>query len=371
MNAFGRRLRIQLFGESHGPGVGAVLDGVPPGLPIEVARIQADLDARRPGTSALVSQRKEEDRVRILSGTFGGHATGAPLALWIENQDADSKPYEATRHLPRPGHADWTSHAWSRGFADPRGGGHASGRLTAPLVAAGAVAQRILDAHGIAVGAHLHEVAGVGGPPHAHDAATMAARAARSPLRTAHAESEAEFTRTIEEARKSQDSVGGVIEFAADGLPVGLGDPLFDSVESLLAHLLFAIPAVKGVDFGAGFAATHMRGSQHNDPFDVRDGRVVQRTNNAGGILGGRTTGTTLRGRVAVKPTSTLPGRVQETVDLETMAATPLRETGRHDPCIAIRAVPAVQAAVRLVLADLVLQGYQDGILDVPDWRKA
>lgn len=370
MNQFGRHLRLAILGESHGEGVGCVVDGVPAGLPIDLARIQADLDLRRPGQSPLVSQRNEPDRVRILSGVFQGHATGAPLALWIGNADAASKPYAETHHLPRPGHADWTQHEWSHGFADPRGGGHASGRLTAPIVAAGAIAQVMLDAHGISCAAHLHQVGPLAGPPHAHSASDLLARVPASPLRTGHKGLEAEFANAIDAARRDLDSLGGVVEFVADGLPVGLGDPFFDSVESNLAHLLLAIPAVKGVDFGAGFHAAAMRGSEHNDPFEVKAGHVQSATNNAGGVLGGRTTGAPIRGRVAIKPTSTLPGRPQATVDLDTLEPATLTSTGRHDPCIAIRAVPVVQAAVRLVLADFVLQAYMEGNLSPPQRSK-
>ena len=358
------------FGESHGEGVGVVLDGVPAGLPVDTEALQADLDLRRPGQSGLVSQRREPDVPRILSGIYQGRATGAPMAIWIQNADANPKPYEATRHLPRPGHADWPNHVWSKGFEDPRGGGHSSGRLTAPLVAAGTVAQTLLDAHGIVCAAHLHQVGEICGPAYAADARTLMAQVAKSPVRTGHKELEAAFIQRIEAARRTQDSVGGVIEFVADGVPAGLGDPFFGSVESRLAALLFSIPAVKGVDFGAGFAAAAMAGSAHNDPFTLQDGKVMPATNNAGGILGGRTSGAPVRGRVAVKPTSSLPGRPQQTVDLDAMEPATLDLAGRHDPCIAVRAVPVVQAALRIVMADFVLQACQEGLLVPRDWRR-
>ncbi|MCA1819724.1 MAG: chorismate synthase [Halobacteriales archaeon] len=368
MNSFGRRFRIQLFGESHGEGVGVVLDGVPPGLPVDLARLQADLDARRPGSSPLVSQRREPDAPRILSGTYQGRATGAPLCIWIGNRDAQPKPYAETAHLPRPGHADWTNHEWSRGHNDPRGGGHSSGRLTAPLVAAGSLAQVLLDAHGVACAAHLHQVGDLAGPTVELAARTMSDLARASSIGTAHKELEGPFATRIEDARRDRDSLGGIVAFVADGLPPALGDPFFDAVESHLAHLLFAVPAVKGVEFGAGFAAAAMRGSEHNDAYAVEDGRVRTATNHAGGILGGRTTGAPLRGRVAVKPASSLPGRPQETVDLATLAPATITTTGRHDPCIAVRAVPVVQACLRIVLADFVLQAYQEGHLAAKVW---
>ncbi|HEX2066827.1 MAG TPA: chorismate synthase [Candidatus Thermoplasmatota archaeon] len=354
MNQFGRCFRLSLFGESHGPGVGVVVDGVPPGLPLDGAFLQADLDRRRPGASALVSQRREPDAARILSGTFEGRTTGAPVCVWIENQDADGRPYAAARHVPRPGHADWTEHARAQGFNDPRGGGHASGRLTAPLVAAGALARLALGPS-IQVAAHLHHVGVHAGPQDALDAKRMAEGAAASPVFTAHRALEGQFMAAIEAARRDRDSVGGVVEFVVEGLPVGLGEPFFDSVESKLAHLLFAIPAAKGVEFGAGFGAARLRGSQHNDAYTVRDGRVAPASNHAGGALGGRTTGEPLRGRVAFKPTSTLPGRPQPSVDLRTLEPAELAMAGRHDPCIAVRAVPVVEACVRIALADLLL----------------
>ena len=361
MNAFGRRFRVSLFGESHGAGVGVLIDGVPSGLALDEAGLQDDLDARRPGASALTSQRREPDNPRILAGTFKGHTTGAPVCIWIENHDVQSKPYEKAAGLLRPGHADWPSHVWSKGFHDPRGGGHSSGRLTAGLVAAGTLAQRILDPLGIRCAAHLHQVGDLAGPRHTHGTATMLEQVPGSPVYTAHKTLEARFVQAIEGARKAKDSIGGVVEFAAEGVPVGLGDPIADNVESLLAHILFAVPAVKGVEFGAGFASSAMRGSQHNDPYALRNGKIVPSSNHAGGILGGRTTGVPLIGHVAIKPASSI-FQPQQTVDLATGKEATLELTGRHDPCIAIRAVPVVQACLRIALADLVLLGREQGV---------
>jgi chorismate synthase len=362
MNQFGERFRLSLFGESHGEGVGVVMDGVPPGLSLSAKDLQADLDQRRPGQSRFVSARREPDVPRILSGVHNGRSTGAPLCVWIENRDAQSKPYEKSANVPRPGHADWVSHVWSRGFADLRGGGHFSGRLTAPLVAAGTVAQKMLGSTGIVAAAHLHQVHDVAGPVNAWDARAIARKAAASSLHTAHAASLGKrFANTIESARKAGDSVGGIIEFRAEQVPVAWGAPFFGSFESQLAHLLFAVPAVKGVSFGAGFAAAAMKGSQHNDPYRMEKGKVAVDRNNAGGILGGLTTGAPVWGHVAVKPSSSifLP---QETVDLSTGKDTVLELTGRHDPCIAVRAVPVVQACLRIVLADFLLLARQQGL---------
>jgi chorismate synthase len=361
MNTFGRLFRVSLFGESHGAGVGVLMDGVPPGLPLDVARLQKDLDARRPGTSLLVSQRKEPDVPRILSGVLDGKATGAPVAVWIENRDAQSKPYRDLARIPRPGHADWVNQVWSRGHADLRGGGHSSGRLTAGLVVAGTVAQALLDGAGITCAAHLHQVGSTAGEPGKATAAAMRKAVPKSPVHTAHAKLGKEFAATIEKARRAGDSVGGVVEFRAEGLPVGLGDPIVDALESTIAHLLFAVPAVKGVSFGAGFASSAMSGSQHNDPYEVRKGRVRPASNHAGGILGGRSTGAPLWGHVAIKPASSIfvP---QRTADVESGKPATLELTGRHDPCIAVRAVPVVQACLAIALADAVLIARSHGV---------
>lgn len=361
MNTFGRQLRLSLFGESHGAGVGVLLDGVPAGLPVDEAAVHRDLAARRPGASNLVSQRQEADEPVIMSGVMRGRATGAPLCIWVANRDADSKSYRDRARIPRPGHADWVNLEWSKGHADLRGGGHSSGRLTAGLVAAGTIAQAILDPLGITCAAHLHQVGRRGGPINAHKAKAMRARAEKSALHTAHHQLEKSFRLAIERVRRAGDSVGGVVEFCADGLPIGLGDPWFDSMESTLSHLLFAVPAVKGVSFGAGFAAAGLRGSQHNDSYTLRKRRVTPASNHAGGVLGGRTTGAPIWGHVAVKPASSI-FQPQKTMDLQTRRPTTLRLSGRHDPCIAVRAVPVVQACVAFALADAVLLGRQQGI---------
>jgi chorismate synthase len=361
LNTFGRLFRVSLFGESHGLGVGVLVDGVPPGVPIDEARLRKDLAARRPGRSPLASQRQEPDEPRVLSGVLDGHATGAPVCVWIENRDAQSKPYRDLGRTPRPGHADWVNQVWSKGHADLRGGGHSSGRLTAGLVAAGTLAQALLDGIGVTAAAHLHQVGDLGGKAGSVDAKAMLRAVPKSPVHTAYRQLETRFAAAVEAARKAKDSIGGVVEFRAEGLPVGLGDPIVDSLESTLAHLLFAVPAVKGVSFGAGFAAAAMKGSEHNDPFEAKGGKVRPATNHAGGILGGRSTGAPLWGHVAVKPTSSifLP---QATVDLETGKPATLELTGRHDPCIAIRAVPVVKACIAIALADAVLLARSQGV---------
>ncbi len=359
MNTFGRRLRMHIMGESHGEGVGIVLDGVPPGLVIDEALIQRRMDERRPGQNRLTTQRSEADAVRFLTGVLDGHTTGAPVTLWIDNEDTRSKDYSHLRRTPRPGHSDWVAGVWAHGFQDHRGGGHYSGRLTAPLVAAAALLEPWLAEAGITVGAHVHQISALVGPDDELTVDAMAA-ARDSLVHTAHASMDAAFAEVVEAARNDRDSLGGVIAWRAEGIPVAWGDPLFDSVESHLAHLLFSIPAVKGVDFGDGFASAAMKGSEHNDAYAKDGDRIVTTSNHSGGILGGRTTGMPLWGRVAIKPTSSI-FQPQQTVDLETGDTVTLDLKGRHDPCIAIRAAPVVRACILLGLADLMLLARQEG----------
>ncbi len=321
MNAFGRLFRVQILGESHGPCVGVLLDGCPVGLPLSEEDFGPDLERRRGGGAPGTTPRREEDRPRIESGLFEGRTTGAPLLLLIQNADVDSSAYDALRHTPRPGHADWVAREKFGGFADPRGGGHFSGRLTAALVAAGVVAKKAIAP--VRVDARLLEVGG-----------------------------EADAAAAVSRALAEKDSVGGIVECRAEGLPAGLGEPFFDSVESLIAHAAFAIPAVKGIEFGAGFASARMRGSQCND--EILDAGGTTRTNHAGGVNGGITNGNPLIFRVAVKPTSSIP-RPRKTVDLRTGKTVEITVGGRHDACIALRVPPVLEAAAALVLADLLL----------------
>ncbi len=365
MNAFGRRLRCQILGESHGSGVGMLLDGVPPGLLVDEAAIATRMAQRRPGQNTLTTQRSEADEVQIRSGVFEGHTTGAPVLLWIDNTDTRSKDYSELRRKPRPGHSDLVADLWARGHHDHRGGGHYSGRLTAPIVAAAALIAPMLEDAGIQVGAHLHTITGFdghdGGPVDGEhwgpaDVATGNAAVAKSQVHTAHSELEDAFAQAIDAARRDGDSLGAVVAWQVEGVPPAWGDPFFDSIESRVAHMLFSIPAIKGVSFGAGFRAAAMRGSQHNDPI-VPGGT---RTNWAGGILGGRSTGMPIWGHAAIKPTSSI-FQEQDTIDLEAGEATTLTLKGRHDPCIGIRAVPVIRAAVELVMADFLLLARQEG----------
>ncbi len=320
MNTFGRIFRLHMLGESHGRLVGVLLDGCPAGLPLSEEDFTNDLDRRRPG-AAGTTPRRDPDRPVIASGIFRGYTTGAPLLIWFENRDTRPGDYERFKQVPRPGHADYTALVKYGGFADHRGGGHFSGRLTLGLVAAGVVAKKLLAP--VKVTASLVEA---GGQP--------------------------DIEQAVQQALQDQDSIGGIVECRVSGLPAGLGEPFFDGMESVLSHILFSIPAIKGVEYGAGFAAAGMRGSEHNDPFTGTDGKTA--TNHAGGINGGISNGNELVLRLAVKPTSST-SRPQQTIDLSSSKMTELKIGGRHDACIALRVPVVAEAAVAVVLADLMM----------------
>lgn len=354
-NTFGSSVTVTLFGESHGGAIGAVLDGMAPGIPVDEEFLASRMRLRQ-GPPALSTARREPDKVNILSGVFEGRTTGTPITLLIENTDTRSGDYAAMRHLPRPGHADYTALCKYHGFADPRGGGHFSGRITAGLVAAGAVALSALAGRGIRIGTHIASCAGIKDRPFRDlDGDVTALRDAElGVLDPAAAEA---MCRAIGAARAEGDSVGGVLETAVLGMPAGVGEPWFDTVEGILSHMLFSIPAVKGVEFGDGFALADMRGSEANDPFRMQNGQIVTETNRAGGILGGITSGMPLLVRTAVKPTPSIL-REQRTVDLTAGKDAPLTVVGRHDPAIVHRARVVVDSAVALALCDLLALRY-------------
>ena len=354
---FGNILRVSVFGQSHGKAVGVVVDGLPAGEAIDLEELQRFLDRRRPGTGPLSTARKETDVPEFLSGLEGGKTCGAPLCAVIKNADQHSKDYGELADKPRPGHADFTAWAKWGGHADMRGGGHFSGRLTAPLCVAGGIAKQILARRGIFVGAHLASVAGICDRPFPlHPTAALFEEVAAKPFPVLDEAAGERMRAAILEAKNDLDSVGGVIECAAAGLPAGLGEPMFGGVENRLAAALFGIPAVKGVEFGEGFRAAELRGSENNDPFTVEDGEIRAESNRAGGILGGITTGMPLVLRAAVKPTPSI-GRPQKTVRLSAMEASELTIHGRHDPCVAHRAVPVAEAVTAAVLLDMLLEG--------------
>ena len=354
---FGKLIKVSVFGQSHGRAIGVVVDGLPAGEAVDLTELQAFLDRRKPGKSPLSTARKESDAPTFLSGLENGKTCGAPLCAVIENGDQHSGDYAGLTDTPRPGHADYTANLKWGGHADLRGGGHFSGRLTAPLCIAGGIAKQILSRRGVFVGAHLKEVAGIPDAPFPpRPTADLFAQIAAKPFPVLDDGAGEAMRSAILAAREALDSVGGVVECAAVGLPAGLGDPMFDGIENRLAAALFGIPAVKGLEFGDGFAAARARGSENNDPFVLRDGAVATESNHAGGILGGITTGSPLVLRAAFKPTPSI-ARPQRTVRLSAMEETELEIRGRHDPCIAHRAVPVVEAVTAAVLLDLLLEG--------------
>ena len=354
---FGNILRVSVFGQSHGKAIGVNIDGLPAGEPIDLEELNAFLDRRKPGKSPLSTARKESDTPVFLSGLENGVTCGFPLCAVIENSDQHSSDYSELADKPRPSHADYTARVKWGGHADMRGGGHFSGRLTAPLCIAGGIAKQILARRGIFVGAHLAAVGTENDAPFPlHPTAELFDAIAAKPFPVVDDGAGDRMQALILEARQDLDSVGGIIECAAIGLPAGLGDPMFGGVENRLAAALFGIPAVKGVEFGLGFGSSRLRGSENNDPFTVENGTVVTASNRAGGILGGITTGMPVTLRTAIKPTPSI-SRPQQTVSLSAMENTELVIRGRHDPCIAHRAVPVVEAVTAAVLLDLLLEG--------------
>ena len=354
---FGKRVTVSLFGESHGPSVGAIVSGLPSGEKIDADELSAFM-LRRRGGGALGTARRETDEVTFLSGVRNGVTCGTPVALVIANRDARSGDYDALFETPRPGHADFTARARWGEAADLRGGGHLSGRLTAPICAAGGIAMQILGRRGVFAGAHLLRAAGIADEAFpTFPTGRLFAEIARKPLPVLSDAAGEAMARRIAEIRAMGDSAGGVVECAVTGLREGLGDPHFDGVENRMARALFGIPAVKGVEFGSGFAGADALGSENNDEFCFDEARRVRsRTNRAGGILGGITTGMPVVARVAFKPTPSI-ARAQNSVRLDTGERAQIEISGRHDPCVAIRAVPVVEAACALTALDLLLEG--------------
>lgn len=342
-STFGSVFRITTWGESHGWGIGVVVDGCPAGLPLAEEDIQKELDRRRVGQSKVTSQRQEEDRVEILSGLFQGQTTGTPIAMMVRNKDADSSKYEAIKHLFRPGHADFT-YLQKYGIRDYRGGGRASARETVGRVAAGAIAKKILAREGVEIFGYTTQIHTI--QAKRFDREEIERNMVRCPDR----EAAEQMVERIIEARKAGDSVGGIVEVVARGVPAGLGEPVFDKLDADLAKGLMSIPAVKGVEIGAGFQAATMFGSEHNDPLINKEGRIGTLTNHAGGIVGGISNGEDIVVRIVVKPTSSIL-KEQQSVDIEGNPVT-LRVEGRHDPCVCPRAVPIAEAMVALVLVD-------------------
>lgn len=352
-STFGKLFTVSTWGESHGPAVGAVVDGCPPRLPLDVAEIQAELDRRRPGQSDIVTPRKEEDRVEIMSGVFEGRTTGTPIAMMVRNADQRPGAYDEMRDKFRPSHADFT-YQTKFGIRDHRGGGRSSARETIGRVAAGAIAKKILAAGAggptVEIRAFLTQVHDITAPADALVRFPTLAEVEATAVRCPHLPTAEKMIERIKAVRSEGDSVGGVIECRVRGLPAGLGEPVFDRLEADLGKAMLSLPATKGFEIGSGFAGAAQRGSEHNDTFVPRDGGVHTLTNRSGGVQGGISNGEELVFRVAFKPTATIL-RPQATVDVQG-AATELIGRGRHDPCVVPRAVPIVEAMTALVLVD-------------------
>ncbi len=359
-SVWGNKLSVSLFGESHGQAIGAVINGVPAGILIDQAFIQDKLDRRAAKGKELATPRKEGDRIKIVSGVFKGRSTGSPLTGMIVNENTKSADYEKTKALMRPGHADYTANIRYQGYADYRGGGHFSARLTAPYVFAGAIAQLILKdlAPNLKIASRIQAINTVEDVAllKTSDYESLAEKIANPNFPLFSQELEGKMKAKIAQARAEKDSVGGIIEGFAINVPAGLGDPFFDSVESSLAGLLFSIPAVKGVSFGLGFDFSQKHGSQVNDSFVIVDDKVRTKTNYNGGINGGISNGMPIVVQVALKPTPSI-GKKQETINLGTMKETKIEIAGRHDPCVVLRAFPIVEAAMALCLAEYMLGG--------------
>lgn len=353
--SFGEKFRITIFGQSHSEAIGVVIDGIPAGIKLDMEKIGKFMSRRAPGNNTYSTKRKEDDIPSIISGVVNGITCGAPLCAVIKNNDQHSKDYSKIRNLPRPSHSDFAAHIKHNGFNDIRGGGNFSGRMTAPMCFAGAVAMQILEEKGIRIGAHIEKIAGVSDsrfdPVNVNSDILASISEKDFPLIDDSAKEK--ILAKIEEARLDGDSVGGVIECAVTGIPAGIGEPMFEGVENAISQAIFAIPAIKGIEFGNGFDCANLRGSENNDCFVVENYKIKTITNNHGGILGGITSSMPIVFRVAVKPTPSI-AKPQMTVNLETMTEEELIIEGRHDPCIVPRAVPCVEAVTALALINLI-----------------
>jgi chorismate synthase len=349
-NSTGKEFVVTSFGESHGKLVGVTVDGCPAGLALTEADVQAEVDHRIPHDTRITSERVEKDKVSIKSGVFNGFTTGAPITMTVENRDVDSSDYEAMKDLPRPGHADYTARAKFGGFNDYRGGGRFSGRVTVSLIMAGAIAKRLLNQFGVDVFAYTKAIGKIK-LDKPLDYEFVRSQRYKTPVRCPDEKCAEAMEAAIVKARKEGDSLGGVIEIIGANVPPGVGEPLFDALDADIAKVLFSIPAVKGIEFGAGFKSATLKGSENNDAFQTIGDMVGTLTNNHGGVLGGISSGMPLVVRIAVKPTPSI-AKAQQTVALTTMENATLKVVGRHDPCVVPKAVPAAEAAVAITLAD-------------------
>lgn len=353
-STYGDKIKISVFGESHGNGIGVVIDGLPAGVKIDMDSVMTQMSRRAPGKDRTATPRKESDLPKVLSGMLGDTLTGAPLCAVIENTNTRSGDYGNLLSCPRPGHSDYTAFVKYNGANDIRGGGHFSGRITAPIVFAGSICRQILAQKGIKIAAHINSIGNVCDEPFnpvsIDDA--LIDRLNASSFALIDNSVEEKMRDEVEDARMSLDSVGGTIECAVTGIEAGIGEPMFDGVEGVIAKAVFGVPAIKGIEFGKGFELSKLRGSQSNDPFRYNDGKVVTETNNCGGILGGITNGMPIIFRAAVKPTPSIAQK-QKSVDLQKKENAELEIHGRHDPCIVPRAVPVIEAVTAIAIANL------------------
>ena len=355
-STYGENLKLSIFGQSHGAAIGMTLDGIPAGLPVDTDALQIFLNRRAPGQNDWSTPRKEADRPEFLSGILDGFTCGAPIAAAIYNKNTRSGDYANLEDCPRPGHADYTAQVKYGGFQDAAGGGHFSGRLTAPLCIAGGLCKQWLEGMGIQIFAHISAIAGIPDTP--FDPLAPDRDSIQPEFPVINQDAGARMRAVISAAKGDGDSVGGIVECAVTGLPAGVGEPMFGGVESRIAQIVYGVPAVKGVEFGAGFAAAKLRGSQNNDDYVMIDGQIRTATNNAGGILGGITTGMPLIFRAALKPTPSI-SRPQQSVSLSSGEMQELVIKGRHDPCIVPRAVPVIEAAAAIAIFDMILGNTQ------------
>ncbi len=349
-NTFGNYISVTLFGESHGEAVGAVLDGLAPGIKIDTDNIEKKLAERRP-SGKISTARVEKDNYRLISGVFNGYTTGTPLTVLIENENTVSKNYDSLRDTPRPSHADYTANCKYHGYQDFRGGGHFSGRITAALVAAGAILSSALKSKNIQIATHIKKLHGISDRSF-ENYDTDLSLLENKPFPVLSDEAEEQMKNEILTAKSDGDSVGGVLESAILGIPAGVGEPWFDSVEGVISHMLFSIGGIKGIEFGAGFGFADMLGSEANDAFTIKDGAIVTKTNHSGGINGGITNGMPITLRCAVKPTPSIY-KEQESVNMQTMIDKMLKIEGRHDPAIIHRVKSVVDAALAIAVADM------------------
>ncbi len=353
-STYGNILKLSIFGQSHGTAIGMTMDGVPAGLPVDIDALQKFLNRRAPGQNSQSTTRKEVDIPEILAGIVNGYTCGAPIAATIRNTNTRSGDYETLKDRPRPGHADYTAHIKYGGYQDVAGGGHFSGRLTAPLCVAGGLCKQWLERYGIQIAARISMIAGIADEPVLLDRLHPDLSLIGTEFPVINQEAGDEMKAAIDDAKRDGDSVGGMIECFVTGLPAGLGDPMFDGMESRIAQIVYGIPAVKGLEFGSGFGGSYLLGSQNNDAYSVIDGNIETLTNFSGGILGGITNGMPLIFQVGIKPTPSI-AKPQQTVSLCANEPTMLQIQGRHDPCIVVRAVPVIEAAAAIAVFDAYL----------------